>query len=38
LYCWYDNEYGYTKQVLNLTKKLASIDLQRFPKAIEDSV
>jgi hypothetical protein len=24
--------------VLNLTKKVASIDLQRFPKAIEDSV
>ena len=38
LYCWYDNEYGYTKQVLNLTKKVASIDMQRFPKAIEDSV
>ena len=38
LYCWYDNEYGYTKQVLNLTRKVASIDLQRFPKAIEDSV
>ena len=32
LYCWYDNEYGYTKQVLNLTKKVAAIDLQRFPK------
>jgi len=38
LYCWYDNEYGYTKQVLNLTRKIASIDLQRFPKAIEDSL
>lgn len=38
LYCWYDNEYGYTKQVLNLTKKVASIDLQRFPKPIEDTV
>ena len=38
LYCWYDNEYGYSKQVLNLTKKVASIDMQRFPKAIEDSV
>ncbi len=35
LYCWYDNEYGYTKQVLNLTKKVASIDLQRFPKPID---
>ena len=21
LYCWYDNEFGYSKQVLNLTKK-----------------
>ena len=38
LYCWYDNEYGYTKQVLNLTKKVASIDLQRLPKPIEDTV
>jgi glyceraldehyde 3-phosphate dehydrogenase len=38
LYCWYDNEYGYTKQVLNLTRKVASIDLKRFPIAIEDSV
>ncbi len=35
LYCWYDNEYGYTKQVLNLMKKVASIDLLRFPKPIE---
>ena len=35
LYCWYDNEYGYTKQVLNLTKKVATIDLQRFPKPID---
>lgn len=35
LYCWYDNEYGYTKQVLNLMKKVASIDLIRFPKPIE---
>ena len=35
LYCWYDNEYGYTKQVLNLMKKVASIDLKRFPKPIE---
>ena len=35
LYCWYDNEYGYTKQVLNLMKKVASIDLVRFPKPIE---
>ena len=38
LYCWYDNEYGYSKQVLNLTKKIASIELPRFPLAIDDSV
>ena len=23
LYCWYDNEYGYSKQVASLTKKIA---------------
>ena len=38
LYCWYDNEFGYTKQVLNLTKKVAKIELPRFPKAIDPSV
>ena len=27
LYCWYDNEFGYSKQVLNLTKKIAKIEL-----------
>jgi len=35
LYCWYDNEYGYSKQVINLTKKIANIKLQRLPKPIE---
>ena len=34
LYCWYDNEYGYTKQVINLAKKVAKINLPRFPKPI----
>ena len=34
LYCWYDNEYGYTKQVINLAKKVAKIDLPRLPKPI----
>ena len=34
LYCWYDNEYGYTKQVINLAKKIAGISLQRLPKPI----
>ena len=31
LYCWYDNEYGYSKQVVNLTKKIAGIKLPRLP-------
>jgi glyceraldehyde 3-phosphate dehydrogenase len=35
LYVWYDNEYGYSKQVINLTKKIANIKLQRLPKPIE---
>ena len=34
LYCWYDNEYGYSKQVINLAKKIAGISLQRLPKPI----
>ena len=38
LYCWYDNEFGYSKQVLNLTKKVAKIELPRFPRAIDTSV
>ena len=31
LYCWYDNEYGYTKQVIILAKKVAKINLPRLP-------
>ena len=34
LYCWYDNEYGYTKQVINLAKKVSKINLPRLPKPI----
>ena len=34
LYCWYDNEYGYTKQGINLAKKVAKINLPRLPKPI----
>ena len=34
LYCWYDNEYGYTKQVIGLAKKVAKIDLPRLPLPI----
>ena len=35
LYCWYDNEYGYSKQVINLTKKIAKIILPRLPLPID---
>ena len=35
LYCWYDNEYGYSKQVLSLAKKVADIELPRLPKPID---
>ena len=35
LYCWYDNEYGYSKQVLGLAKKVANIQLPRLPKPID---
>ena len=34
LYCWYDNEYGYSKQVLNLTRKIAHIELPILPLPI----
>ncbi len=34
LYCWYDNEYGYTKQVIGLAKKVAKINLPRLPVPI----
>ena len=34
LYCWYDNEYGYSKQVINLAKKVSNIELERLPKPI----
>ena len=34
LYCWYDNEYGYSKQVIGLTKKLAKIALPRLPNPV----
>ena len=34
LYCWYDNEYVYSKQVINLAKKVANSELERLPKPI----
>ena len=32
IYCWYDNEYGYTKQVVRLLKKVIGANLTRYPK------
>tara|TARA_B100000963_G_scaffold285057_1_gene253938 strand:- start:827 stop:2335 length:1509 start_codon:yes stop_codon:yes gene_type:complete len=37
LYCWYDNEYGYSKQVIGLTKKVAKIELPRLPNPVNKS-
>ncbi len=34
LYCWYDNEYGYSKQVIGLAKKVAKIALPRLPNPV----
>ena len=34
LYCWYDNEYGYSKQVIGLIKKVAKIELPRLPNPV----
>tara|TARA_B100001057_G_scaffold40223_1_gene36150 strand:+ start:19386 stop:20879 length:1494 start_codon:yes stop_codon:yes gene_type:complete len=31
LYCWYDNEYGYSVQVVDLVKNIAGINLLRLP-------
>ena len=30
LYVWYDNEYGYTRQVIRLAKKIADVRLQNY--------
>ncbi|MBI2966458.1 MAG: glyceraldehyde-3-phosphate dehydrogenase [Bacteroidetes bacterium] len=30
LYCWYDNEFGYTKQVIRLSKYLAEVIRMRY--------
>ena len=32
IYCWYDNEYGYSKQVVRLLKKVLGVNLTRYPK------
>jgi glyceraldehyde 3-phosphate dehydrogenase len=30
LYVWYDNEYGYTRQVIRLSKELAGVVRMRY--------
>jgi glyceraldehyde 3-phosphate dehydrogenase len=32
IYVWYDNEYGYSKQVVRLLKKVLGVNLIRYPK------
>ncbi len=32
LYVWYDNEFGYTCQVVRLLQKIAGLELQAFPR------
>ena len=32
IYCWYDNEYGYSRQVVRLLKKVLGVNLTRYPK------
>ena len=32
IYCWYDNEYGYSRQVVRLLKKVLDVNLVRYPK------
>jgi len=31
LYCWYDNEFGYSCQVIRVAQKLAGVHFTRFP-------
>ena len=35
LYVWYDNEYGYTAQLLGLAKEMVGLTYQRYPNFIE---
>lgn len=34
LYCWYDNEFSYSCQVVRCIEKFAGVDWQRYPKDI----
>ena len=35
LYVWYDNEYGYTAQLLGLAKEMVGLTYQRYPNFFE---
>ena len=37
LYVWYDNEYGYTAQLLGLAKEMVGLTYQRYPNFSETS-
>jgi glyceraldehyde 3-phosphate dehydrogenase len=32
IYCWYDNEFSYSCQVVRCIEKFAGVDWQRYPK------
>jgi len=34
LYCWYDNEYGYSCQVVRIVQKLAGIKYPLIPEDV----
>lgn len=34
LYCWYDNEFGYSCQVVRVLEKMAGVEWQTFPKVL----
>ena len=34
LYVWYDNEFGYSRQVVRILEELAGLGLQTFPRAL----
>jgi glyceraldehyde 3-phosphate dehydrogenase len=32
LYCWYDNEFGYSCQVLRVLERMAGVEWATYPK------
>ncbi|MFT5442482.1 MAG: glyceraldehyde 3-phosphate dehydrogenase [Myxococcota bacterium] len=37
LYVWYDNEFGYSRQVVRVLEELAGLGLQTYPKPLSDN-